>query len=199
MSTKPASETICAFVALELPKILQDAFTREIMQLEKTVSGIHWVNPRRMHLTLRFLGWTTRERLKCLEPYLASAAGSCAPIEAKVSGLGTFPPSATERARVLWAGIALPRSGKTLQAACESAAIECGFPPERRSFQPHLTLGRWKEAAPRRIVLPPLDLGATRLDQLTLYRTEPTGEAATPGVRRPVTAYSKLATFPLAG
>ena len=197
MSSRPAAETICAFVALELPKALQDAFIKEIQQLEKAIPGIQWMNPRRMHLTLRFLGWTTRERVKCLDAYLAAAARPCPPIEARVSGLGTFPPSATERARVLWAGIALPPSGKTLQAACESAAIECGFPPERRVFQAHLTLGRWKEPA-RLGKLPALDLGTTRLEQLTLYRREPNkGEAAVPGVRRPVAAYQKIATFPL--
>lgn len=197
MSSRIATGTICAFVALELPKTMQAALATEIARLETEIPGVQWVEPRRMHLTLRFLGWTTRERLNALEPHLAAAARACPPLQATVSGLGTFPPSATESARVLWAGIDIPRSGMTLQAACESAAIECGFPPERRVFKPHLTLGRWKEPArPRK--LPDLELGATRLEHLTLFRTEPTkGETAIPGVRRAVSAYSKLTTFPL--
>ena len=195
--TPGPSDTICAFVALELPKELQSAFAEEIERLEKAIPGIAWMNPRRMHLTLRFLGWTTRERLSCLDPYLKAAAKACPPIDATVSGLGTFPPTEEEKARVLWAGIAVPRAAKTLQAACERAAVECGFPPERRAFAPHLTIGRF--TMPSRIrSLPKLDLGATRLDTLVLYRTEPTrGEAAVPGVRRPVTAYAKISTFPL--
>jgi 2'-5' RNA ligase len=192
-----AAETICAFVALELPKDLQTAFVTEIMRLEKGIPSVDWMNPRRMHLTLRFLGWTNRDRLAALEPYLAAAASGCPPIEATVSGLGTFPPTAAEKARVLWAGITLPRSAKTLQAKCEAAAVECGFPPERRAFAPHLTLGRF--TTPVRLKgLPDLEMGKTRLETLVLYRTEPTrGEPTVPGVRRAVTAYGKIATFPL--
>lgn len=195
--TAGATSTVCAFVALELPKALQAAFGEQIARLEKVIPGIEWMDPRKMHLTLRFLGWTTRERLACLEPYLVAAAKACPQMEGTVSGLGTFPPTAEEKARVLWAGITIPRSGKTLQAACEAAAIECGFPPERRAFHPHLTIGRFK--TPSRVRnLAKLDLGGTRLENLVLYRTEPAkGEAVRAGVRRAVIAYSKLATFPL--
>lgn len=197
MTTAAKGPPICAFVALELPKTLQAAFAEEIERLEQVIPGVAWMDPHKMHLTLRFLGWTTRERLNALEPHLATAARDCTPLDAPVSGLGTFPPTGVERARVLWAGIALPRAGKTLQAACEAAAVECGFPPERRVFHPHMTLGRFR--APARVrKLPGLDLGRTRLERLVLFRTEPTkGEAAVPGTRRAVTAYSKLATFPL--
>lgn len=196
MSSKPAgSTTSCAFVALELSKALQTAFAAEIVRLETEIPGVQWMEHRRMHLTLRFLGWTTRERLNVLEPHLAAAARACPPIAATVSGLGTFPPSG--RARVLWVGVDLPKSATKLQIACEAAAIECGFPPERRAFRPHLTLGRWVE--PMRLrALPEVDLGATRLERLVLYRTEPAkGEASIPGVRRAVSVYSKLAVFPL--
>ena len=192
-----AATTICAFLALELPKPLQAAFTAEITRLEKDIPGVHWMDARKMHLTLRFLGWTSRERLSCLDPYLAAAAKACPPIDASISGLGTFPPTEEDKARVLWAGITIPKSARNLQAACERAAVECGFPPERRTFQPHLTIGRFRDPARLRS-LPKLDLGSTRLENLVLYRTAPAmGEVAAAGVRRAVTAYSKLATFPL--
>ena len=197
MTAKTQSATVCAFVALDLPKALQAAFATTIARLEKSIPGVSWVDFRRMHLTLRFLGWTTRERLNALEPHLGAAARACPPVPATVSGLGTFPPSG--RARVLWVGIHLPQSGTALQAACEAAAVEGGFPPERRGFQPHLTLGRWSQPV-RRPALPDLDLGRTRLERLVLYRTESArGEAKLPGVRRAVSVYSQLAVFPLGG
>lgn len=195
MSAIPSAVSICAFVALELPTSLQAAFSKAITRLEKAIPGVQWTDPRRMHLTLRFLGWTTQNRLNALEPHLGVAARACPGIEARVAGLGTFP--ASSRPHVLWAGVDLPRPGVALQAACEAAALECGFPPERRAFQAHLTLGRWKEPA-RRPTLPPFDLGATRLERLVLYRSDPTKrEVALPGVRRAVAAYSQLAAFPL--
>lgn len=196
MSSRPATATICAFVALELPKVTQTAVAREIMRLEKEIPGIVWADPHRTHLTLRFLGWTTRERLTALEPPLAVAAKACPPIDAIISGLGTFPPAGPKRPRVLWAGVDLPRSGLALQAACEAAAVKTGFPPERRGFQAHVTLGRWKEPGPMG-ARPGLELGPTHIEQLVLFRTEPGKDATLPGVRRQVSAYAKLAVFPL--
>jgi len=199
MSSTPtaATATICAFVALELPRVTQAALATEIVHLEKAIPGIRWIDPYRTHLTLRFLGWTTRERLDALEPYLARAAKACSPLAVTLSGLGTFPPAGPGHPRVLWLGIDLPRSGASLQAECDAGAVHCGFPPERRAFRPHVTLGRWKQPAGRR-PLPPLDLGQTRLERLVLFRTEPKKDDVTlPGSRRAVSAYSKLATFPL--
>ena len=59
-----------------------------------------------------------------------------------------------------------------------------------------MTLGRWKAPA-RPSSLPDVDLGRVRMDNLVLFRTEPGKTAATPGMRREVAAYSKLAVFPL--
>jgi 2'-5' RNA ligase len=195
MPATPAT-TICAFVALELPRLVQAALAREIDRLREEIPNIEWVEPFRTHLTLRFLGWTSRERLDALEPHLAAAAKNCPPLTAPVAGLGTFPPSGPDHARVLWVGADLPRSGKALHAACEAAAEECGFPPERRRFRAHVTLGYWKVPA-RPHSLPDLDLGPVRMERLVLFRTEPGKMATHPGTRRAVSAFSKLGVFPL--
>ena len=195
MSSKPAAATICAFVALELPRVMQTAIAQEIPRLEKELPGILWMDPHRTHLTLRFLGWTTRERLTVLEPLLSAPAKACLPMDARVSRLGTFPPTGG-RPRVLWVGVDVPQSGIALQAACDAVAVKCGFPPERRVFMPHVTLGRWKETARLR-ALPELDLGMAHLERLVLFRTEPGKDVTIPGVRREVSAYAKLAVFPL--
>jgi RNA 2',3'-cyclic 3'-phosphodiesterase len=196
MSSKPAAATICAFVALELPRVTQAAIAKEIPRIEKELPGIVWMDPHRTHLTLRFLGWTTRDRLAVLEPLISVAARECLPMDATVSTLGTFPPAGPGRPRVLWVGVRLPQSGIKLQSACDDAAVKCGFPPERRVFRAHVTLGRWKEPA-RLPSLPDFDLGPTKLERLVLFRTEPGKEVPIPGVRRHVSAYSKLAVFPL--
>jgi 2'-5' RNA ligase len=68
-----------------------------------------------------------------------------------------------------------------LQRACEDAARRERFDPEERAFKPHLTLGRWKDRAPRP-TLPAADLGTARIDHLTLYRSDlrPDGAVYTP-------------------
>ena len=195
-SRPPAGATICAFVALELPRVMQTAIAAEIPRLERDLPGIRWMDPLRSHLTLRFLGWTTRERVSVLQPHLGAAAKACLPLDATISGLGTFPPHGPDRPRVLWLGVDLPQSGIRLQAACDAAAVACGFPPERRVFRAHVTLGRWKEPTRLRD-LPDLELGPTRFERLVLFRTEPGKDFTGPGVRREVSAYSKLGVFPL--
>ena len=98
--------TICAFVALELPKEVQAAFTREIGRLENEIPGVHWTDPRKLHLTQRFLGWTVRARLSSWNRTLPPPAKACPPIDATISGLDTFPPTNEEKKRILWAGSA---------------------------------------------------------------------------------------------
>lgn len=183
-------------MALELPGTTQAAVAREIARLEEEIPGLAWMDAHRTHVTLRFLGWTTRERMTALEPLLAAAAKACPPIDATISGLGTFPPAGRDRPRVLWAAVDLPRPALALQAACEAAAVKCGFPSEHRAFQAHVTLGRGKEPTRMR-ARPDLEVGTTHIDRLVLFRTEPGKDAALPGVRRQVSAYSKLAVFPL--
>jgi 2'-5' RNA ligase len=183
MTEKKAA--IRAFVALELPAPLQERLAHTIERLQPGVHGIRWVDPRHTHLTLRFLGWTTRERLGVLEPRLQAIAESGHAAEVDVAGLGLFPPAG--RARVLWMGVRLPPPALALQSACEQAAVTSGFPPERRGFQPHLTLGRWREPATRP-KLPEIDLGRTRLDRLVLFRSE---------LHRGGAEYSPLTAFTL--
>jgi len=175
-----------AFVALELPVRLQAALGRTIEGLKARAPAIRWCEPAQTHLTLRFLGWTTRERLAVLEARLAALAAATPALSTQVGGLGIFPP--TGRARVLWVGVTLPPEGTRLQADCEAAAVAAGFPPERRDFKPHLTLGRWRDPAPRP-KLPAADLGAAVLDRLTLFRSE---------LRHTGSEYTPLSSFPLA-
>ena len=180
-----SNAAIRAFVALELPLTLRAGLEKTIDGLRASVANIRWTDPQHTHLTLRFLGWTTRERLAVLEGRLSALASATPPLAARVSGLGLFPPSG--RARVLWVGASLPPEGLKLQADCEAAAVASGFPPERRDFKPHLTLGRWRDPAPRP-KLPPADLGPVILDRLVLFRSE---------LRPGGAEYSPLAVFPL--
>jgi 2'-5' RNA ligase len=163
------SETIRAFVALELGPEMRRAVAELVDALRSRVSRARWVRPEIAHLTLRFLGSSSAEQIETLRPALAEAARSCGPTDASVAGLGTFPERG--RPRVLWLGVALPGPILALQAACEDAAVAAGFPPEARPFHPHLTLARFRERVPRPD-LPPADLGTARLETLVLFRSD---------------------------
>ncbi len=72
---------------------------------------------------------------------------------------------------MLWLGLAVEAAILDLQRACERAARAAGFEREERPFRAHLTLGRWRDRAPRP-ELPPADLGETPLDTLVLFRSD---------------------------
>ena len=174
-----APEHVRAFVALELEPRLRDAMGELQARLRPRLGNVHLVRPEGIHLTLRFLGSATAQQRDTMRPILAAAASACPPAEARVSGLGTFPDRGSPR--VLWLGLDVPPSFGELQKACERAALAAGFEKEDRPFRAHLTLGRWRDRAPRP-ELPAADLGTTRLDTLVLFRSElrPDGAVYTP-------------------
>lgn len=176
---------IRAFVALELDASMRERIAETMADLRRRIPGVRWVSTDGLHLTLRFLGHAPPHVLAGLEPDLQRAAAACPPGEARVAGLGMFPERGSPR--VLWLAISLPSPGLDLQGACEAAAVRAGFPREDRAFRPHLTLGRWRDRAPRP-ELPSVDLGMTALERLVLFRSELRPQGA---------VYTPLATFPL--
>ena len=183
----PSPNAIRAFVALPLPDALRAGVAETVRAMKALLPDVRYVHDQGAHVTLRFLGWTDAETLAALEGPLRAAAAECPPGEMGVRGMGMFPDRGSPR--VLWMGLSLWPEVRVLQARCEAAAVAAGLAPEPRPFHPHLTLGRWRDRA-RRPALPEADLGAARVDQAVLYRSElrPSGSVHTP-----------LATFPLAG
>lgn len=164
-----AGATTRTFVAIELEARLREAMGELQWRLRPRLGGIKVARPGGIHLTLRFLGETSREQVATLVPLLAAAAAACPPCDARVAGLGRFPERGSPR--VLWLGLDVPPLLLELQRACEHAARAVGFEPEQRPFRAHLTLGRWRDAVPRPD-LPPTDLGTTRLETLALFESQ---------------------------
>jgi 2'-5' RNA ligase len=170
---------IRVFVALELAEDVRRRIGELVSRLRPRMPEVRWVRPDGLHLTLRFLGDATAEQVEGVGAALEGAAAACPVSEAAIRGLGVFPDRG--QPRILWLGLEVAPSVMALQLACERAAVEAGFAPERRAFKPHLTLGRWRERA-RRPDLPAEDLGSASLDTVTLFRSElrPGGALYTP-------------------
>jgi 2'-5' RNA ligase len=183
----PREKAIRAFVAFPLAEELRRDVAATIRRLAPSLPDVRFVRDEGVHVTLRFLGWTRAERLAALEAPLRAAAAACPPLDVKVGGLGLFPERGAPR--VLWLGLGIPAAAAALQAACEKAAVASGFEPETRAFHPHLTLGRWRDRAPRP-PLPEVDLGKARVRELVLFRS---------AIRPSGSIYTPLAVFPLGG
>lgn len=136
-------EKIRAFVAIPLPEPLLMQLERLQRKLELKVPprSVRWVRPRSIHLTLKFLGDTEVDKLPDIEAALAAVARNVPACAFTAAALGCYPDP--NRPRVIWVGVEEPHGIlAALQAAIEEVVEPFGFPPEKRGFSPHLTLGR---------------------------------------------------------
>jgi 2'-5' RNA ligase len=140
-------EQIRSFIAIELP----DELKSELVRLEARLksggqSGVKWVDPYGIHLTLKFLGSIAVDRVEGITRAMEEAARGISPFRLEVKELGVFPNF--KRVQVAWVGI----SGEAdklvqLQKRIESNLAPLGFAPESRPFTPHLTLARLRNQA----------------------------------------------------
>lgn len=160
------------FVAAVLPDSLREAIR---LHLDGALHGRalpgRTVVSQNWHLTLRFLGDTSRDELGAVCDALATEDLGPS-FDVGFTRLGAFPTPA--RARVLWLG-----TGDGADRLCrlaevvEKVARSAGFAPEPRPFRPHLTLSRIKPDGDVRALLaavPPLEARA-RVDEVVVFRS----------------------------
>lgn len=130
------------FIAAKLP--LNDRtldkidFIHDKLRYEK----IKWVEPRNMHLTLKFLGDTDEQIIPEIKQSLGKIAAQIPENTVKITGLGVFPNPF--RPRVLWMGFEYEQALEELYGLIEAEMEKLGYEREERDFKPHLTLGRIK-------------------------------------------------------
>ncbi len=129
------------FVAVGLPGEVVRTLAATIDCLREVGDGVRWVRPEGIHLTLKFLGDVEEAQIPDVVAAVEQVAGEVAPFTLQTAGAGGFP--SRDRARVLWVGIEGDLEAlKRLQDGVERVLNSLGFPPERRRFTAHLTLGR---------------------------------------------------------
>ncbi|MFC1901199.1 RNA 2',3'-cyclic phosphodiesterase [Chloroflexota bacterium] len=135
-------EQIRSFIAIELP----DELKLKLGQIEANLktegqSGVKWVNPDSIHLTLKFLGNIAADRTGEITVAIEKSIQGLSPFQLKAEGLGAFPN--LRRVNVVWVGLHGDMEKlKALQQKLESNLEPLGFPPESRAFTAHLTLAR---------------------------------------------------------
>lgn len=190
-------EPIRAFVAIELPSQIKAALAQLQGSLRTSKSAsVKWVNPEGVHLTLKFLGNVDEAEIPALTKALSEAVRGVAPFSLQLGDPGAFPTA--HAPRVVWVGV-----GGEIEPLCtlhnniDRVLTPLGFPPEKRAFSPHLTLGRVRdEASPsekKRLgenvaKLKTGEKSSLRVESICLIRSTLTREGA---------VYSQLASFAL--
>jgi len=174
-------EEIRTFIAIELSAGIKGELTRVQGMLREKIATPHlrWVDPANVHLTLKFLGNVPLDRIQEITAALKEACAEVSPFIMEVSGLGCFP--STSNPRVIWVEVQEETGRlKRLQERVEGRLATLGFKPERRSFRPHLTLGRVRKQAhvgARRIIggivsaTPVGDLGQMEVREISLMKS----------------------------
>ena len=132
------------FVGLELPWELRQ---RIALMSGAGIPGARWVPPENYHVTLRFIGEAPRYLAEEIDHTLAALRAPAFALT--LGGVGTFAKGG--RSQTLWLGVERSEKLERLQSKIETALQRCGLEPERRKFQPHVTLARLDGAAETRL------------------------------------------------
>jgi len=136
------SEKIRSFIAFDInsESVLQ-RFTDVQSLLVKTGADLKLVEPKNIHITLRFLGDVSSNMIDSIFESMKKVSFSA--FDCEIHGLGVFPD--LRYARVVWAGM---RKGadelKNVFEQLEPHLRQLSFRADPKGFSPHLTLARVK-------------------------------------------------------
>lgn len=134
-------EKIRAFIAGILSTSLNRCILEIQGELKKLDLDSKWVEPRNIHITLKFLGSIPLGSIEDIKNILKKVFENEKKIQISLNALGTFPN--IKKPRVIWVGLRdKERVLEKLFYSLEESLNSLGFPKEEREFRPHITLGR---------------------------------------------------------
>jgi 2'-5' RNA ligase len=137
------------FIAIDIDEKVRTALGDLQQQLANggnvKKGAVKWVNPKNIHLTLKFLGEIKDEQAVEVCSIVENVAGLHKSFELDVESVGYF---GSKAARVLWVGTGEGRNElHLLQKDVDKQLVLAGWPEEKREFTGHLTLCRIRNSA----------------------------------------------------
>ncbi len=128
------------FVAIELSEKKKEHFLLVKKNLEKVNEDVKWIKREAMHITLKFLGEVSKDKVEEIKNNLTKTLQGFGSFILKIKGIGFFPNSV--KPRIIWIGIEEAEKLKRLCQVVEDICFLSGVEREKRDFVAHLTLGR---------------------------------------------------------
>jgi 2'-5' RNA ligase len=193
------------FIGIDLDPEIRGRISRFLEGVQGFAPDARWVRPESLHITLKFIGEQTPERVEAIAERLRRVKGG--EFEIRSGGYGFFPTA--KAARVFWIGIHAGPQLAELAGSIDVGTAELGIPRENRPYSPHLTLARvgagsrsgspkWRKGdAPNTIfatlekrlaAIGELDFGAMTAREFILYQSQLSPKGS---------QYTKLQRFPL--
>jgi 2'-5' RNA ligase len=136
------------FIAIELPQEIKDSLSRIQAQLKSSGADVKWVEPKNIHLTLKFLGEIDEKRLEKISAILEEVAKEKGTFALRIASCGAFPK--INSPRVIWVGVDKGnRETEEIARGLEERIAKVGIPKEDRPFSSHITLGRTRSPTNR--------------------------------------------------
>lgn len=127
------------FIAIEMMEDIKDYLGRIQNALKENSREGNFTLKENIHLTLRFIGEVKDHELDGLKRAMDKATVNQRGFHIHLRGLGRF---TRRNSGIIWAGIEESQMLEKLHSNLELALEEEGYSKERRSFTPHITLGR---------------------------------------------------------
>jgi 2'-5' RNA ligase len=134
------------FVGIPLAEVVRGELSALTARLKSKNDGLRWTAPQSWHITLEFLGNTGPEQYECVAARLGEL--HLPPVPIALEKVDLF-----ARSGVLIVTVRVSPQLLQLRQRVSAAAGLCGFVPEKRPYQPHITLARSKERGPELIML----------------------------------------------
>jgi 2'-5' RNA ligase len=131
------------FVALDIDPAIRQRLAEFVNDLRAHVPGVRFVGPQTFHVTLKFIGESSR--LDELKSALAAVRGPS--VELTFRDCGFFPNP--QRPRVFWVGIEAGTELQQLADQIDRALRPLGVASEPGPYKPHLTLARAGSGNPK--------------------------------------------------
>ena len=173
---------IRSFLAIEIPRAIQEKIEEVQKDLRSSYADVRWVNPEKIHLTLKFFGSIEESRIEPIVKSIEGPVQNISSFSIKVRGVGAFPN--LKNPRVIWMGLV---DGKEVlihfQEQLEEELKKIEFEPEERAFHPHLTLGRMRSSKGREELIGRIEkhqeeeFGVFQVEKVVLFKSDlrPTG------------------------
>ena len=171
---------IRVFVAVDLSSAALRELEKFIVKLASKRWPVRWESVQKLHLTLSFLGWVKEDKLEAISGCVENGVQTISPFTIRLGKLGIFPN--TLQPRIVWLGIKGDQPSLVrLRRLVAENLIDAGFSDEKRSWIPHLTIGRVKKESSFRSKkelgrqLQKLELSefeaSTLVDRIVIYRS----------------------------
>jgi RNA 2',3'-cyclic 3'-phosphodiesterase len=137
------------FIAVQIPPDQIEKITNisDYFQSQVPPKSMKWVDPANLHITVKFLGETPREKIEQIQTILEQSVRSLTPFELSIEGLGMYPHD--RQPRTIWLGIEGSEPLVAYHEQLDDALSLAGFEKDKKPLSPHLTLARVRDRMDR--------------------------------------------------